>query len=99
MSRVLLSLTKRLICVILKDSYPSQCHAIKIHVSSPITAASGLNFCSLALSVWLVSRYVFLTVTFTERLSIVIPLVITLLLWQFSKSVGAPFHQKLAQYH
>ena len=64
-SRVLLNLTKRLIFAIYKDSssFPmlKQLRMLKqlkqsyFLFSSPIMAASHLNFCSLALSVWLVS--------------------------------------------
>ena len=67
-SRVSSNLIKRLISVMFKDCLPPpapQCscswhsHFLYFLFSSPITAASRLNFCSLALSVWSVSWYVF----------------------------------------
>ena len=57
-SCVLLNLFKRLIFVMFKDSSPSQCsHSYHSYFffSSPITAASHFNFCSLALSAYFVS--------------------------------------------
>ena len=58
---------------------PPNVHAVNIHIFSlvhqlSIMAASSLNFCSLALPVWLVFSYVFLIEKslFTERLKIVL---------------------------
>ena len=81
-SRVLLNLTKRLIFAMFKDSSSflmfKQLQSYFLF-SSPITAASCLNFCSLALSVWLASWYVFLTVKSLFRGRLRIALVFTFL--------------------
>ena len=77
-SRVLLNLFKILIFVMFKQLLPPpNVHAVNI--SSQITAASCLNFCSLALSVWLASWYVFLTVKSLFRGRLRIALVFTFL--------------------
>ena len=80
-SHALLNIIKGLISAMFKDSFPSQClrsqHSYFLFCS-PITATSRFNFCSLALSVWVVSWYVssIEKSLFTERLRIILVIAI-----------------------